>query len=403
MTGAVLDAVTSLEDFRVDVRRWCVEHVPKDWAARQTGIGHDEFLTFQRSWFQELRTGGYATPHWPLEHGGGYSLGEQMVIFEELARARAPRLVLQFVSIHHAASTLLEAGNLAQKKHLDSILNGEVWCQGFSEPNAGSDLASVQTRALRDRDHYVVNGQKVWASLAMYADYCLLLARTDTDVPKRKGLSYFLMDMRSPGVEVRPIRQATGDAHFAEIFLTDVRIPAANMVGAENDGWRVAQSTLGSERGLTIVELGERLAVGFEWLVELAASSRLSTGEVALNASDVREQLATLATELRVLRRFGRRLVENIEVREAPGPEASVMKLFYSELLQRVMRLGVQIGGLEVHRTLEKPMSAGWESGAWMLDFIGSFEWTIPGGTSEIQRTIIGERMLGLPRDPGMS
>ena len=237
----------------------------------------------------------------------------------------------------------------------------------------------------------------------MYADYCLLLARTDTNVPKRKGLSYFLMDMRSPGVEVRPIRQATGDAHFAEIFLTDVRIPAANMVGAENDGWRVAQSTLGSERGLTIVELGERLAVGFEWLVELAASSRLSTGEVALNASDVREQLATLATELRVLRRFGRRLVENIEVRGAPGPEASVMKLFYSELLQRVMRLGVQIGGLEVQRTLEKPMSAGWESGAWMLDFIGSFEWTIPGGTSEIQRTIIGERILGLPRDPGMS
>jgi alkylation response protein AidB-like acyl-CoA dehydrogenase len=188
------------------------------------------------------------------------SVPEQIVLYQELAAYDAPRLVLAFVGIHHAASTLLAAGSDEQRRrHLPSILDCEIWVQGFSEPEAGSDLASLRTSARRIGDSYVVNGQKLWASGGVYADWCLLLARTDPDAPKRKGISYFLLDMTTPGVEVRPIRNAIGDSAFCEIFLNDVSIPTANLVGVENAGWQVAQATLGAERGLTMLELAERL------------------------------------------------------------------------------------------------------------------------------------------------
>ena len=255
---------------------------------------------------------------------------------------------------------------------------------------------------MRDGDDFVVTGQKVWASLAMYAQRCLLLVRTDPTVPKRKGISYLLMDMASPGVIVREIRQATGEAHFCEIFLDEVRVPVANLVGAENDGWRVAQSTLGSERGMTIVELAERLNNGYGWLVDLARCTTLADGRRAIEHDAIGERLAELATEVTALRLLCRRLVANLESAGGVGPEASILKLYYSELLQKTMATGVDIQGLAAHTVLCKPMSAGWESGSWMLDFIGSWEWTIPGGSSEIQRNIIGEHVLGLPRDPGV-
>lgn len=395
-------ATTDLDDFRQEVREWASIHVPTDWQARQTGASHDDFVAFQSEWFQTLRAAGLAVPHWPAEWGGGFNLLQQVIVFEELARASAPRLVLQFVSIHHAAATLLGAGTAEQQsRHLPAILDGEIWCQGFSEPDAGSDLASLTTKAVRDGDDFVVTGQKVWASLAMYADACLLLVRTDPNAPKRRGISYMLMDMRSPGLTVRPIRQATGESHFCEIFLDEVRIPAANLVGAENDGWRVAQATLGSERGMTIVELAERLNVGYGWLVKLSKTATIA-GRPASDDMAVRETMAELGTEVKALRLLCGRLVENLEKSGGVGPEASIIKLFYSELLQRMMRFGVELEGLAAHTVLDKPMSAGWESASWMLDFIGSWEWTIPGGTSEIQRNIIGERVLGLPRDPGV-
>ena len=189
-------------------------------------------------------------PHWPAEWGGGMSVPQQVVLYQELAAADAPRLVLAFVSIHHAASTLLAAGTDEQRRrHLPAILDGEIWCQGFSEPEAGSDLAALRTTARREGDRFVVNGQKLWASGARHADWCLLLARSDPDAPKRRGISYFLLDMRSPGVDVRPIRNSLGDSHFCEVFLDDVVIPEANLVGPENAGWQVAQATLSAERG----------------------------------------------------------------------------------------------------------------------------------------------------------
>ncbi len=383
---------TDLDGLRATVRAWCVEHIPADWRQAQTGATDAEFVSFQKSWFAELRAAGYAVPHWPREWGGGMSVPEQIVLYQELAANDAPRLVLAFVGIHHAAATLLAAGTDEQRgAHLPAILDGQIWVQGFSEPEAGSDLASLRTSARRDGDTYVVNGQKLWASGGAHADWCLLLARTDPDAPKRKGISYFLLDMTTPGVEVRPIRNAIGDSHFCEIFLNDVAIPAANLVGVENAGWQVAQATLGAERGMTMLELAERLGhAGFRWLVQACP----------VDDPIVADRLAQFDIEITALRGLARDLVERTEAGTAGPADASIVKLYYSELLQRITDFGAELGGLQAHTQLAKPLSSGWESGAWMLDFIGSWEWTIPGGASEIQRTIIAERGLGLPREP---
>ena len=384
--------MTGEAQFRQQVRDWCEQHVPRDWRQSQTGVDDAEFVRFQKSWFAELHSAGYAVPHWPREWGGGLTVSEQIVLYQELAAHDAPRLVLAFVGIHHAAATLLAAGTDEQRRrHLPAILDGEIWVQGFSEPEAGSDLASLRTSARRDGDSYVVNGQKLWASGGKHADWCLLLARTDPEAPKRKGISYFLLDMTTPGVEVRPIRNAIGDAHFCEIFLNDVEIPAANLVGVENAGWQVAQATLGAERGLTMLELAERLGnAGLRWLVEASP----------VDDPIVADRLAQFETEITGLRGLCRKVVEDNETGTAGPADASIVKLYYSELLQRLTDFGAEIGGLPAHTRLAKPMSSGWESGSWMLDFIGSWEWTIPGGSSEVQRTIIGERALGLPREP---
>jgi len=392
MTSAVAD----LAEFRTEVRDWCRSHVPVDWRKAQTGVPEAEYVAFQQWWFAELRAAGWAVPHWPAEWGGGMSAARQVVLYQELAAHDAPRLVLAFVSIHHAAATLLEAGTEEQRaRHLPAILDGEIWVQGFSEPEAGSDLASLRTTARRDGDRFIVNGQKLWASGAAHADWCLLLARTDPAAPKRKGISYFLMDMRSPGLDVRPIKNAVGESHFCEIFLSDVQVPAVNLIGPENVGWQVAQATLGAERGLTMLELAERLGnAGFRWLVE-ACSERGLLGD-----SRVADRLAGLETEIAGLRALCRDLVERSEAGRAGPADASVVKLFYSELLQRLTGFGAEIAGLPGQLVLSKPASSGWESGAWVLDYIGSWEWTIPGGTSEIQRNIIAERGLGLPREP---
>ncbi|WP_137148444.1 acyl-CoA dehydrogenase family protein [Mycolicibacterium sp. CR10] len=389
--------MTDLDAFRAEVRAWCADHIPADWRQTQTGVGEDEFVRFQKAWFAELHAAGYAVPHWPREWGGGMSVPQQVVLYQELAAHDAPRLVLAFVGIHHAASTLLVAGTEEQRRrHLPAILDGEIWVQGFSEPEAGSDLAALRTTARRVDDgdgHFVVNGQKLWASGGMHADWCLLLARTDPDAPKRKGISYFLLDMTTPGVEVRPIRNAIGDSHFCEIFLNDVRIPHTNLVGAENAGWQVAQATLGAERGMTMLELAERLANnGFRGLVDTS-----DVGDPL-----VADRLAQLETELTGLRGLCRKVVEENEGGSAGPADASVVKLYYSELLQRMTDFGAEIGGMAAQTELSKPASSGWESGSWVLDFIGSWEWTIPGGASEIQRTIIAERGLGLPREPSV-
>ena len=387
MTGADLD------EFRADVRAWCDEHIPPDWRAAQTGVDDEEFVRFQKAWFAELHSAGFAVPHWPREWGGGMSVAEQVVLYQELAAHDAPRLVLAFVGIHHAASTLLAAGTDEQRRrHLPAILDGEIWVQGFSEPEAGSDLASLRTSARRDGDAYVVNGQKLWASGGKHADWCLLLARTDPDAPKRKGISYFLLDMTTPGR--RRAADPQRDRRFA--LLRDLpqrrvdprrqprRRGERRMAGGAGDAGRRARHD----------DAGARRAARQRGLPLAGADA------APLDDPVVADRLAQFEIEITGLRGLCRKLVEAAEAGTAGPADASIVKLFYSELLQRLTDFGAEVGGLAAHTELAKPMSSGWESGSWVLDFIGSWEWTIPGGASEIQRTIIGERGLGLPREP---
>ncbi|MEY4721104.1 MAG: hypothetical protein RIQ46_829, partial [Pseudomonadota bacterium] len=244
---------SDLQALRAQVRAFLAEQAPRGW--REASRTQEDFVATQRQWFGKLVDAGYAIPHWPAEWpGGGRSLAEQKVIYEELAGADCPRLLLSFVSTYHAFATLHECANAEQKaRYLPGILKGETWCQGFSEPGAGSDLAAIKTRAERQGDVYVINGQKVWSTMAQYADHCLLLVRTSTEKAKQAGITYLLMDMKSPGVTVKPIHQIQGDEEFAEIFLDNVEVPVANRVGDEGAGWAVAQATLASERGLTLM------------------------------------------------------------------------------------------------------------------------------------------------------
>lgn len=388
--------MTDLDTLRHSVRDWCERNVPADWRRQTANFMPGEHVEFQRRWLKTLTAGGWAVPHWPAEFGGGFSLAEQAVIYEELARADSPRLSLHFVALHHAAATLIHAGTREQQaRHLPAILDGELWCQGFSEPNAGSDLAALQATARSAGDHFVVNGQKTWSSAATHADWCLLLVRSDPEAPKRDGISYLLLDLRSEGVEIRPIRNARGDEHFCELFLTNVHVPRSNLIGPENGGWRVAQATLNTERGATMVELVERLRIGLGWLArELDAAGAIRDPD-----SHASVELVRFSGEIQALRELVVRSLDS-EVSDAEaGILASMTKLAYSELLQDITGFATDVHDREVH--LETPLnpSSGWESGAWLLDFIGSWEWTIPGGTSEIQRTIIAERGLRLPRE----
>lgn len=385
---------SDLTAFRQEVRAWLEANLPRNW--REACGDQDGFVDMQRSWFAKLVEGGYAVPHWPAEWpGGGRSLAEQKIIYEEMARADTPRLLLSFVSTYHAAATFLECGTPEQKaQYLPRILEGETWCQGFSEPNAGSDLAALKTRAERRGGVYVVNGQKIWSTVAQFADKCLLLVRTSSDGPKQAGLTYLLLDLKAKGVSIRPIHQIHGDEEFAEIFLDDVEIPVSERVGEEGKGWAVAQATLASERGLTLLELSARMR-GALWRV----------------AELIRDQGRT--EDAGVLRDFGRltarvdsacAIADGYLQRRIAGDErvgdASLVKLTYSRVLREFTLLGLRIQGMESQYRTPITFGGGMETGNWMADFMNSYAWTIAGGTDEVQRNIIAERMLGMPREP---
>lgn len=389
---------TRLTTVRSEVRDWLVQNVPKDWREQQSGDDIQRFLASQREWLARLVSGGYATPHWPAGWpGGGRPLAEQVAIFEEIARADAPRMSLFFVSLYHAAMTLLECGTAAQQsRHLPAILKGEIWCQGFSEPNAGSDLASLKTHAVLKGDRYIVNGQKTWSTLGQFADWCLLLVRTNASGPKQAGITFLLMDMRSKGVTARPIRQMTGDEEFAELFLDDVEIPVENRVGAENEGWRVAQTTLSSERGLTLVELSERLARSLWRLVGLATHDGAGVEQLD---DETRRRIVDVSSRIEGLRAMvAAVMVRRIAGTEAPG-DASIIKLAYARVLRDFSALGLKLSGLAAQRDTRYVLGAGYETSHWMFDFMNSYQWNIAGGTNEIQRNIISERVLMMPRE----
>ena len=383
---------TNLDSLRQEVRLWLAANTPKGW---RTIVAHAAFADSQRLWFKALVGAGYAIPHWPAEWpGGGRSLAEQKVIYEELATADAPRLLLSFVSTYHAASTLMECGTDEQKaRYLPAILDGETWCQGFSEPGAGSDLAAIKCKAELRGDHYVINGQKVWSTMAQYADKCLLLVRTSSEGAKQAGITFLLMDMKAPGVTVRPISQIQGDEEFAEIFLDSVEVPVTERVGEEGKGWAVAQSTLSSERGLTLLELANRMKGA---LGRVAALIRDHGHE--LDAGVLRDfgQLVTQVDGVCAI--ADRFLVNRIAGIERIG-DASVVKNAYSRALRAYSALGVRLGGMA--EQIRAPITFGdLNTGNWMADFMNSYAWTIAGGSEEVQRNIIAERMLEMPREP---
>jgi alkylation response protein AidB-like acyl-CoA dehydrogenase len=392
--------VTVLSDdselLRREIRGWLLANVPAGWRTAMTGCGQDAFVAAQRDWFAKLVEAGYATPHWPAEWpGGGRGLAEQKIIYEEIARADAPRLILFFVSLYHAASTLAEFASQEQaREHLSGILHGDIWCQGFSEPNAGSDLAALRTSGNRRGDVYVVNGQKIWSTMAQYADKCLLLVRTSNSGPKQAGITYLIMDMKSPGITVRPIRQITGDEEFAEIFLDDVEIPVANRLGEEGEGWAVAQATLASERGLTLLELGRRMR-GALWRIT-SEMARAGRGEDPI----ILREFGRLRTEIDALVALADGFLERRIAGEERAGDASVVKLYDARVLRAYTSLGLRISGLQGQYYADFTSGGSQETGNWAVDFMNSYAWSIAGGSDEIQRNIISERLLGMPREP---
>jgi alkylation response protein AidB-like acyl-CoA dehydrogenase len=399
----VIAELEALSGFRSDVRDWCRKHVPGDWVARMTGASIAESLGFQRAWLAQLREGGLAAPHWSAEWTGrDYSLAEQIVIAEEMARAGAPRLGIFFISLYHTYGLLLDAGTEEQRRrHLPAILDeGEIWCQGFSEPSAGSDLAALRTRAERRGDVYVVNGQKVWSTYAMHARFCLLLARTDPEAPKHRGISYFLLDMQTPGVEVRPIVDLSRRQEFCELFLNDVEIPVEDRIGEENAGWRIANSTLSTERSMLLLMPAEQLRVAYQMLVDLARETPGPGGRPAIEDVGVRRDLVDFHAEIANLRLLINRMLTELIRTGGAGPESSIIKLYYSELLQRFTRYATELGGMRSQELVPLLGAAPYVSGVWEFDFLNSYTWTISAGTNEIQRNIISEQVLGMPREP---
>jgi alkylation response protein AidB-like acyl-CoA dehydrogenase len=352
-------------------------------------------------WFARLAAAGYTASHWPPPWGLGASPAEQLVIDEELRRAGVSRPENP-IGIGWAGPTLILAGTEEQRRRwLPGLLDGsEVWCQLFSEPGAGSDLASLSTVAVRDGDEWVVTGQKIWTSLARQARFGILLARTDPEGPRHRGISYFVLDMRSAGIDVRPIRQMNGGADFNEVFLDAVRVPAGNLVGAEGDGWRLAKLTLGNER----VALSEEGALwGRGPTVAALVDAVRAAGRAPLDPL-ARQRLAAVYTEAEILRILRLRMVAALVGRAAgtasePGPEASVRKALADRHGQRLFDLAVDLCGADGMLARENPPQL---PGLfpWVAGFLFSPALTIGGGTAEVQRNIIAERVLGLPRDP---
>ena len=367
--------------FRDEVQAWIAANLPDDLRGRRGGAAR--FEEWGREWSRKLGEAGYAALTWPKEYGGGGApYSHQAILLEELAIAQAPGHI-GVIGLGMAGPTIIVRGTDEQKaRYLPKILSAEeIWCQGFSEPEAGSDLASVRTRAeLRD-GRYVVNGQKVWSSYAHLADWCLLVTLSDPEAPRYQGLTYLLVDMHAPGVEVRPLTQITGEAEFNEIFFSDVEVPVENRLGEEGEGWSVAMTTLLHERGTLGFALTAALDSGVGRLLELAR-------ERANGDTGIRERVAAEWIELQALRYTNYRSLGTYERTGIPGPEGSGVKLRWSEQNQRMTKLGRALLGPEAIT----------DDGWWHHQQLRSRGNTIEAGTSEVLRNIVAERVLGLPR-----
>jgi alkylation response protein AidB-like acyl-CoA dehydrogenase len=382
-----LNLTPAEQQFRDDFRTWLKANVPPPFKGDKT-----EQVAYLRKWQRTLYEGGWAGISWPKAYGGrGASLIEQSIFQEELALADAPQL-LGTIGLSLVGPTIIAMGTDEQKaRYLPSILSGEeIWCQGFSEPNAGSDLAALGTKAQRDGDAFVVNGQKIWTSFAQIADWCLLLVRTDSEAPKHKGITCLLADMRAEGVSVRPLRMMSGDAGFNEVFFSDVRIPVTQVLGKVNEGWSTAIAALMNERA----NLGAGIQVLFRRnLHALIARSHTTerNGRPASEDPIVRQKLAQSWLELEILRLNTNRALTSLSKSGVPGPEGSTQKLYWSEMNQRTQQTAQEILGTW-------GQLSEFDDGMWQYSYLRARGNTIEAGTSEIQRNIIAERVLGLPK-----
>lgn len=385
------------EHFRKELREWLAMVLPEiapkpgphDWPARRA---------WDTQWQRTLFDAGYAGINWPKEYGGrGATLTEQLIYLEETTRAGAPYIGVNFVGMLHAGPTIMfEATPDQRNAHLPRILRGdEVWCQGFSETGAGSDLASLSCRGVRDGDEYVISGQKIWTSFAQVADWCELLIRTDPSAPKHKGITWVMFPMDSPGVEIREIKTIVGSSEFSEVFFDEARVPVANRVGAENDGWRVAMVTFSFERGTGFIS---DLVETDKMISELVSLARRVTRRSATAWDDVelRRSVGRLQARMDALWAMTKRNLAQAERNGVPGVGGSVVKVYYSELFQELTDLAMRVLG---RAGLSRDDLGELASGTFVEERLRSTSFTIAAGTSQIQRNIIAERILGLPKE----
>ena len=400
------------EAFRVEIRSWLEEHLPEGWFEPGFELEGEAKVQFQKEWTQTLFEGGWICATWPKEYGGkGLSTMEAVVLNEEFARAGAP-LRADFFGDTLVGPTILQWGTEEQKKFfLPKILSGEIaWCQGFSEPDAGSDLAGLKTKAALDGDEWVINGQKIWTTQGFVADYIFVLCRTDPDAPKHAGISYLLCPMKQPGVEVRPIQQIDGAAEFAEVFFTNARCPKDNVVGGVNNGWKVAMTTLGFERGTSATTGHRRFEKELEVIIEKAREKGRTDDPL------VRQEFAKAWSKVQIMRINGlRTLTSVVQDRKDLGVAAlgATNKMFWSEYHQHAMNLAIDVLGPEGQLLTGDPdveeavpgygarrTNPQYPATVLQSSFFFSRSETIWGGTSQIQRNIVGERVLGLPKEP---
>ncbi len=373
------------EAFRDELRAWLRDHHPGREPA-----GDEASFEFRRDWQRKLHEAGWAGVSWPKDYGGrGATLVEQAIFNEETVRARTPA-VANVLGLAMGGPTVIVHGTEEQRRrYLPAILSAEeIWCQGFSEPDSGSDLASLKTRAVRDGDEWVVTGQKVWTTFAHHAKWCMLVARTDPEAPKHKGLTYFLMDMEQDAVQVRPLRQITGESEFNELFIEGARVPDQNIVGGEGNGWAVAITTLMHERATLAFGLQVSVQIALHELLDDAQHARAANGQVATQDPVVRQRIAQLMIESEVLRLNAYRGLSAVMRDGVPGPEGSLGKWHWSEVNQSLTELAMDIAG-------PRALTAEDE---WTYRFLRARANSIEGGTTEILKNIVAERVLGLPR-----
>ena len=387
-----LNLTAAEEQFRDELRAWLEANLPPPFGGARNEEEKGEYFNYLRAWQRKVCEGGWAALSWPKEYGGrGAALMEQAIFQEEWARAEAPPLI-NVLGLSLIGPTIIAVGTKEQKERfLPKILSAEeIWCQGFSEPNAGSDVASLSTKAVRDGDEFIVNGQKTWTSLAHASDWCLLLVRTDPGAQKHKGITALLVNMRSEGVTVRPLKQMTGESGFNEVFFSNVRVPVANVLGEINKGWHTAIATLMNERA----HLGTGIYIQFKRGLDALMARARETNRSGKPASEdpvIRQKLAQAFLELEVFRLTNLRALSKMASSSVPGPEGSILKIFWSEMNQRLQQVAMETLG--PHAQLKD-----FDEGRWVYSYLRARGNTIEAGTSEIQRNIVAERVLGLPK-----